>query len=217
MMRLTATMLSASTMTAATVGAATHEYVFFEEPPTMGAAVVYEFSPDWWEQMAAEKTYQEFLDEKELEIAQLQEASFYLDQFMAYERQQRTENATLVQERIDELSQYVGTTPYILAGSSPRGWDCSGLTKWFFEEFDLELPHSANQQSKLGREVTQPRPGDAVFYGNNDVYHHVGVYVGDDVVLHSGYREGYRTEFIPTEDPRALASQIKFVRFIETE
>jgi len=216
-MRFTAMMLSASTMTSAAVGAATHEYVFFEEPPTLGAAVVHEFSPEWWEQMAADKEYQEYLDEKQEEIQDLQLRSVGLDIQMRIEKEQRAANADMVQARLDEASQYLGKTPYILGGSSPSGWDCSGFTMWFFEELGIELPHSANQQSSLGREVTQPRPGDLVFYGNNDVYHHVGIYVGDDVVIHSGYREGYRTELIPTEDPRALASQIKFVRFIETE
>lgn len=216
-MRFTAMMLSASTMAAASVGAATHEYVFFEEPPTLSADVVYEFSPEWWDQMAEDKAHQEYLEEKQEEVQDIQLRSVGLDIQMRVEKEQRAANAELVQARLDEANQYLGQTPYILSGSSPNGWDCSGFTMWFFEELGIELPHSANQQSSLGREVTQPRPGDLVFYGNNNVYHHVGIYVGDDVVIHSGYREGYRTELIPTEDPRALASQIKFIRFIETE
>lgn len=216
-MRWTAAMLTASTMTAASVGTVPHEYVFFEEPPTIGQEVIYEFSSEWLEQFAKEKAHQEYLEEKQEEIKDLQLRSVGLDIQMRIEKEQRAANAELVQARLDEANQYLGETPYILGGSSPNGWDCSGFTMWFFEELGIELPHSASQQSSLGREVTQPRPGDLVFYGNNDVYHHVGIYVGDDVVIHSGYREGYRTELIPTEDPRALASQIKFVRFIETE
>lgn len=216
-----ATLATASAVTTASLGAGTSwEPVMFEGTPSLmefSEQVTPIFSKKWLDEYSAHKAQQEYLAKSKAELQALIITNLFLEAALAHEQSVRAETKAQVTARLEELSQYLDTTPYILGGSSPKGWDCSGLTKWFYEGLGVELPHSANSQSSMGYEVDEPLIGDLVAYGNGNVYHHVGIYVGNGQVLHSGYREGYRTEFTVVDDPRAKASKIKFIRFIETE
>ncbi len=75
--------------------------------------------------------------------------------------------------------QYLGV-PYVWGGESPQGFDCSGLTKYVFAQFGVDLPHNAAMQFNMGAPVapTQLQPGDLVFWGPGNPYH-VGLYIGN--------------------------------------
>lgn len=77
----------------------------------------------------------------------------------------------------------LGTT-YLYGGSTPRGFDCSGLTQFAFAKAGATLPRTAAQQRRATRVVTSPRVGDLVFIGGRTPYH-VGIYVGNNRMLHS--------------------------------
>jgi hypothetical protein len=87
---------------------------------------------------------------------------------------------------IAELFTYVGKTPYGF-GSTPKAWDCSGLTKWFLSQRGIEVVHSATAQI-IGKAFRYaPLPGDLVGftkYGSSE-YFHVGVYIGGGMMIHS--------------------------------
>ena len=100
-----------------------------------------------------------------------------------------------IQDRILELKQHVGKTRYAFSGSTPRGWDCSGLVIWFYSDFDISLTHSATAQMSEGEIVDTPEPGDIVslmYPGSKSVYHN-GIYVGNGKIIHSP-RPGRTTE-----------------------
>lgn len=89
---------------------------------------------------------------------------------------------------VSELRTYVGRTYYVFSGKSPRGWDCSGLTYWFYNELDgIELPHSASKQAQVGTRTKNPVPGDIVafYYKDPSKAFHVGIYVGAGEFIHS--------------------------------
>lgn len=99
------------------------------------------------------------------------------------------EQARLLNANLKRLKEYVGRTPYVFSGVTPSGWDCSGLTLWFYQEtFNIKLEHSASTQANLGRKVVDaPIPGDIVaFYykGRTNAYH-VGIYIGNDEFIHA--------------------------------
>jgi cell wall-associated NlpC family hydrolase len=79
-------------------------------------------------------------------------------------------------------------TPYVWAGKSKAGIDCSGLVQVAFESAGVLLPRDADQQANVGRLVATRwhrdalLPGDLLFFlspvrGN---VHHVGIYLGND-------------------------------------
>jgi len=80
-------------------------------------------------------------------------------------------------------TRYLGA-PYVWAGSSPSGFDCSGLVMYAFGRVGVAIPHNAAQQFRLGTPVARDRlvPGDVVFFNQ---LRHNGIYLGDGRFVHS--------------------------------
>jgi len=75
-------------------------------------------------------------------------------------------------------------TPYVWSGSTPAGFDCSGLTSYVYGKLGITLAHSTYAQWTSGPRVPRSdlRPGDLVFfYGLG----HVGIYIGGDQFVHA--------------------------------
>jgi cell wall-associated NlpC family hydrolase len=75
-------------------------------------------------------------------------------------------------------------TPYVWAGASPGGFDCSGLVMYAYSKVGVSLPHSSYAMWNVGVSVPrdQLEPGDLVFF---DGLGHVGIYVGGDSFVHA--------------------------------
>lgn len=127
-------------------------------------------------------------------------------------------NEKAINEQIIELKKYVDETWYVFSGSQPSGWDCSGMTRWFYNQLGVDIPHSASKQGKtVGWHVEIPKPGDIVAFShlNSEKYYHVGIYIGNNEIIHAGFRKGARTEVISLDSPAFSKSEISFVRVIE--
>ena len=75
--------------------------------------------------------------------------------------------------------------PYLWAGASGFGLDCSGLTWLVDRVHGLRIPRDAAPQSRHGVAVAPPRRGDLMFYALNGVVHHVSMYAGHGRMIHS--------------------------------
>lgn len=93
------------------------------------------------------------------------------------------------QQVADYAKQFIGCK-YVYGGSSPKGFDCSGLTMYVYKQFGVSLSHSATAQSKVGSKVNKSdlQPGDLVFfkdYRTNKGIGHVGIYIGNGKFVHA--------------------------------
>lgn len=83
---------------------------------------------------------------------------------------------------------YLGV-PYVWGGTSPRGFDCSGLTMHLYAQLGYSLPHTATGQYKTcGVAVSKDalQPGDLVFFSQRGyAIGHVGIYIGDGAFIHA--------------------------------
>ena len=82
---------------------------------------------------------------------------------------------------------YIGT-PYVWAGESASGLDCSGLTLVSYAAAGVDLTHSSRVQYGEGAQVPLDavQPGDLVFWssdGSQSGIYHVAIYLGDDMMI----------------------------------
>ena len=80
---------------------------------------------------------------------------------------------------------------YVLGGSGPSVFDCSGLTQYVYKQFGYTIRRTATQQLDNGVEVSKENllPGDLVFFNSSGSSKaratHVGIYIGGGEFLHA--------------------------------
>ncbi|WP_020145623.1 C40 family peptidase [Terracoccus sp. 273MFTsu3.1] len=73
------------------------------------------------------------------------------------------------------IAQSFFGVPYVYGGTTPSGFDCSGFTSYVYRQAGISIPRTASAQAAASTPVSNPRPGDLVFFGS-PIYH-VGIYV----------------------------------------
>lgn len=81
---------------------------------------------------------------------------------------------------ISIAKQYIGV-PYVYGGSTPSGFDCSGFTQYVFAKAGKSLPRVTTAQQAATTPVSDPQPGDLVFFGSPA--YHMGIYVGNGQMI----------------------------------
>ena len=87
--------------------------------------------------------------------------------------------------------------PYLWAGMSSKGMDCSGFMRTILYLHDIIIPRDASQQAYVGQHIDiapdfgNLQPGDLIFFGRKATADrkervvHVGMYIGDKRFIHS--------------------------------
>lgn len=137
-------------------------------------------------------TLREYSLEKQVETLEtkLEKADERIDKKIA-QIDAEFEKYETIDALITKLHSYVGKAPYILSGVGPTGWDCSGLTMWFYKQYKgYYIEHSASKQAAQGEVVDAPIPGDIVafYYKGRKESFHVGIYVGGGLFIHAKNR-----------------------------
>lgn len=88
-----------------------------------------------------------------------------------------------------EVQQYDGWS-YVWGGASPStGFDCSGLVQHSYGQFGYNLPRTAAQQHQASLPVSNPQPGDLIFFSGTNPARpagsitHVGIYIDETTMF----------------------------------
>jgi cell wall-associated NlpC family hydrolase len=83
---------------------------------------------------------------------------------------------------------FVGA-PYRSGGTSYKGVDCSGLAYVVYRQFDIRLPRTSSDQSRVGVHVDRSdiEPADLLFFRTTrrGSISHVGIYIGKGKFIHA--------------------------------
>ena len=91
--------------------------------------------------------------------------------------------SALGQEAAQLAEQYQGV-PYVWGGTSPSGFDCSGLVQYVYSKLGISLPRTSQEQFKVGTPVDRGnlQPGDLVFFEGSSPGH-VAIYTGGGEIV----------------------------------
>ena len=97
------------------------------------------------------------------------------------------------QKLVDTAKQYLGV-PYVWAGTSPKGFDCSGLVFYCCKENGTDINRTAATIYSNGTFVERSKlqVGDAICFTNGSYSSigHVGLYIGNGEFIHASSAAG---------------------------
>lgn len=90
---------------------------------------------------------------------------------------------------VKTAKNFVGL-PYLWAGTSGFGFDCSGFTHTIYKAHGITIPRDSTEQAVNGQPVTKEnlQKGDLIFFAYNHgegYVHHVGMYIGKGKMINS--------------------------------
>ena len=103
------------------------------------------------------------------------------------------------QQIISTAKKYIGV-PYLWAGTTPNGFDCSGYVQYVFKARGISLNRTTIQQYQHGTYVSKANliPGDLVFFQNTyrSGISHVGIYIGNGQFIHASSSKGVTVSYL---------------------
>ena len=89
--------------------------------------------------------------------------------------------------RVIQLAQAWLGVPYLFGGCSRGGVDCSCLVQNVYAAVGIHLPRVAVDQFNATSPISEPQPGDLVFFANTyePGISHVGIYIGNGLQINA--------------------------------
>lgn len=158
------------------------------------------------EELQAQAKQQVVTLEAQLAEARQHKASLDADVSAWLDRAQAEEEADATRWKsksavVNEALSYLGC-PYVWAAEGPSSFDCSGLTTVAYRASGVDIPHQSGMQydevCAAGglKDADSLDVGDLVFFGyfGQEGVCHVGIYIGDGMIVHALPTSGVHTE-----------------------
>lgn len=90
------------------------------------------------------------------------------------------------QDIVNYAESFLGV-PYVYGGTSPSGFDCSGLVYYCYRHYGYAVNRTAASLAYNGTAVTSLRAGDVLFFTSVDGSYigHCGIYIGGGQFIHA--------------------------------
>lgn len=121
---------------------------------------------------------------------------------------------------VNTAKKYLGT-PYLWGGSTPAGFDCSGLVQYVYKEaVGISLPRVTTGQETCGKSISlnSLKPGDLLFWGEIGSSYHVAIYIGNGQYIHApqpgqnvqygniqSWKPNFARRVLPESDPKPIS------------
>ena len=98
----------------------------------------------------------------------------------------------LLRNSLFNSAMAVEGVPYVLGGTTPRGFDCSGFTQYVYKQNGISIPRTCEAQIGAGLIIPKDelQCGDIILFTRTNhptaLVTHVGMYLGDGKLIHAG-------------------------------
>ncbi|MEK2460683.1 NlpC/P60 family protein [Lactiplantibacillus plantarum] len=79
---------------------------------------------------------------------------------------------------VNAMEKYGASNKYVYGAEGPSAFDCSSLVEYTLKKLGISFPRTSGEQYRASKHVSDPKPGDLVFFGPGGS-DHVGVYTGN--------------------------------------
>ena len=86
----------------------------------------------------------------------------------------------------ESAKSYIGKVKYVKGGTSLKtGCDCTGFVQAIHKLHGIDLKVNKPWGKSVGTDASKAKAGDVIFYYINGSLHHMGIYVGNNKVVHN--------------------------------
>ena len=113
---------------------------------------------------------------------------FKIEEQLAFNGESKSLGQRREFEFLKQIAKKYRYAPYLWGGKTPFGIDCSGFVQMVYKICGYKLKRDAAEQALQGLGVTnlaEADPGDLIFFGQPTKISHVGIFLGEDKIIHA--------------------------------